>query len=97
MKRKTISALRVSLAALLTSGTMAYAGNDPACLGKDQTVCDTLGAMINARGKGCYRMMSVSQVGSNGYRINCVVSSASEARITYTLQFSNDQSSYTLN
>lgn len=97
MKSRILSTIGSSVGALLLSATLAQAANDPACVGEDQGVCDTLGLMLNARGKGCYRLMSVVPTGSNGYRINCVVSSSSEQRATYSLQFSADQSSYTVN
>ena len=97
MKTKIFLGVGYSIAAILLSATFAQAGNDPACAGKGQEVCDTLGFMLNARGKGCYRMMSVSPTGANGYRISCIVSSSSDRRATYTLQFSADQSSYTVN
>lgn len=97
MKFKILSGIGYSISAFVLSATLAQAGNDPACAGEGQEICDTLGFMLNARGKGCYRMMSVSPTGANGYRINCVVSSSSDHRATYTLQFSADQSSYTVN
>lgn len=97
MKIKIFSGIGYSIAAFLLSASVAQAGNDPACTGEGQEVCDTLGFMLNARGKGCFRMMSVSPTGVNGYRINCIVSSSSDRRVTYTLQFSADQSSYTVN
>lgn len=86
-----------TFASIILTATIAQAGSDPACSGGDQNVCDTLGTMINMKGKGCHRMMSVSPKGSNGYLITCVVSSSSTVRTTYTLQFSADQTSYTLN
>lgn len=97
MKFKILSGIGYSISAFVLSATLAQAGNDPACAGEDQGICDMLGVMLNARGKGCYRMMSVSPTGANGYRISCIVSSSSDRRATYTLQFSADQSSYTVN
>ena len=97
MKIRFPSSIGYPVAVFLLSATFAQAGNDPACAGKGQEICDTLGLMLNARGKGCYRMMSVSPTGANGYRIDCIVSSSSDRRTTYTLQFSADQSSYTVN
>lgn len=97
MKLNIITSATCIVTALVFSTTLASAGNDPACNGKDQNVCDTLGAMLNVRGKGCYQMVSVSPIGANGYRITCVVSSSSSTRATYTLKFSSDQTSYTVN
>ncbi len=90
----------VALGAFFALGTAtafpAWAGNDPACVGGDQGICDMLGVMINARGKGCYSMLSVEPTGNDGYRITCIVSSTDGCRVTYTLQFSADRTSYTL-
>ena len=79
----------------LVHSAPAYA-RDPACAGTDQSVCDMLGTLIIAKGRGCHRMMSVSPLGNDGWRVNCVVSSSSSSRVTYTLQFSADRTSYTL-
>ena len=85
------------VSALGTMGSFpAFAGNDPACVGEDQGICDSLGVMINARGRGCYRMLSVEPTGRDGYRITCITSSTDSRRVTYTLQFSADRTSYTL-
>ena len=88
------------VAAALAFGTMAFAipahASDPACSGGDQGVCDMLGSMIAAKGKGCHRMMSVTPIGNDGWRISCVVSSTSSTRATYTLRFNSDRTSYTL-
>lgn len=97
MKAKILSGIGLSIAVFLFSNTLVRAGNDPACAGKDQGICDTLGVMLNLRGKGCHRMMSVSPTGANGYSIGCIVSSSSDRRTIYLLQFSPDQSSYIVN
>ena len=84
-------------AVLMGSGTTAaFAGDDPACAGRDQGICDTLGLMLLQKGRGCHRMLSVTPTGQNGYRITCIVSSTSNRKVAYVLQFSSDQSSYTV-
>lgn len=70
------------------------AADDPACRGKDSNVCDTLGTMINLKGKGCYRMMKVNPNGSDSYRITCELASYDKSLVTYTLTFSDDRKSY---
>ena len=74
------------------------AADDPACAGKDPNVCDMLGFMINAKGKGCYRMLSVtplaSTTGGDRYRIVCRLNSTSNEQVTYTLEFGPDSQSY---
>ena len=97
-RQQTRNVLAATVTALgLTAAQPAVAGNDPACAGSDQSVCDTLGAMINAKGRGCYRMLLVQPTGSDGYGISCEVSSTDRSRVSYTLQFSADRTTYTLN
>ena len=42
---------KLIVCALSLVATTALAGNDPACAGKNQDVCDGLGAMLLAKGK----------------------------------------------
>lgn len=77
---------------------IAIAGNDPACVGKNQDVCDTLGTMLLAKGKFCKIMYTVVPVstrdGGNTYRIECQETSTSDKRVTYVLAFGPGNQSY---
>ena len=90
---KKIICLMLSLAA-----TSVLAGNDPACAGKDQDVCDALGVMLIAKGKLCKTMYSVKQLesinGGDRYRIVCQETLTSSKRVTYTLIFGPGNRSY---
>jgi len=63
----------------------------PACEGKDNNVCDTLGMLINMKNKGCYRIMNVSEIGNNVYRVSCELASYNTSLVTYTVEM-NDNS-----
>ena len=93
MRMKKLICFGLSLIA-----TTALAANDPACVGKNQDVCDFLGMMLIARGKLCYKMISVtplqSMSGGDRYRIVCQETSTSTARLTYTLDFGPGNKSY---
>ncbi|HIJ80009.1 MAG: hypothetical protein OEY01_16065 [Desulfobulbaceae bacterium] len=77
---------------------LALAGNDPACFGKNQDLCDGLGMMLLAKGKGCYRMYEVTPLSPNGggdrYRIKCQITSTSSDKVSYFLEFGPGNSSY---
>ncbi|WP_205859814.1 hypothetical protein [Cochlodiniinecator piscidefendens] len=96
LNTRKLTAAAILATGFLSLGEPAFA-RDPACANGDQGVCDMLGSMILAKGRGCHRMMSVTPLGNNAWRINCVVSSTSDARATYTLRFNADRTSYTLN
>jgi len=78
--------------------SVANAGNDPACAGKDQNACDTMGMMLLTKGKPCAKMLDVMPLGQrNGgdrYRIICQVTSESPKRAAYTLEFGPGNQSY---
>jgi len=86
------------LSLLLLMPSIALAGNDPACYGKNQEACDGLGMMLLAKGKGCYKMYEVTPLAPNGggdrYRIKCQVSSSSPEKVSYFLEFGHGNSSY---
>ena len=62
----------------------SFAG-DPACDGRDQGICDTLGALINAKGQGCYKMLSISPSGDDVYSVTCELSSTDTTHVTYAV------------
>lgn len=88
--------LAVFLFVLLS--TTAIAGNDPACAGKNQDVCDGLGALLLAKGKLCKTMYSVTPIssrdGGDTYKIVCKEASTSDKRVTYILAFGPGNRSY---
>ena len=74
------------------------AGDDPACAGKDQNVCDSMGMMLLAEGKPCAKMLQVTPLrqrnGGDRYRIVCQATSGSPKRAAYTLEFGPGNQSY---
>jgi hypothetical protein len=74
------------------------AGNDPACAGRDQNVCDAMGTMLLARGKPCAKMIQVTPMtplnGGDRYRIICQPTSKSKKNTTYVLEFGPGNQSY---
>ena len=85
---------------LLVFPLNANAGNDPACTGKDQNVCDSMGAMLLAKGKPCARMLQVAPLiphdGGDRYRIVCQTASGSTKQAIYTLEFGPGNQSYSV-
>ena len=91
MRRSKLIILVVALG--LGSGT-AYATDDPACAGKDNNICDTLGMLLNLKGKGCYRLMKIQPQGNDAYRLTCELASYDRSIVKYTLKFTNNRRSY---
>ena len=82
------------LFACVICSSAAYGMDHPACAGKDNNVCSTLGGMINSKGKGCYRLMKVSPVGSDAYRVTCELASYDKTNIEYMIQMNSSQTDY---
>ena len=76
--------LILSFVATTAISNPSFAG-DPACEGRDQGICDTLGAMINLRGQGCYQMLSINPLGGDVYSVTCELSSSDPTHVTYTI------------
>jgi hypothetical protein len=74
----------------------AYAIDHPACAGKDNNLCDTLGALVNLKGKGCYRLLNVTPLGKDAYRLTCELASYDRSSVTYTLRFIDGRKNYTV-
>ncbi len=91
---------KIIVFALSLIATTALAGNDPACAGKSQDVCDGLGVMLIAKGKLCKTMYTVTPIasrdGGDTYRITCKETSTSDKRVTYILAFGPGNKSYTV-
>ena len=66
----------------------------PACEGKDNRVCETMAVMINARGRGCFRMMSVQPIDANAYRVTCELAPDDRSMVTYEVKFRNGRRNY---
>jgi hypothetical protein len=76
--------------------TAAGARDHPGCAGKDNNLCDTVGLLINMKGKGCLRVMKVVPAGDERFVITCELASYDRSLITYTLTFVNGRKSYTV-
>jgi len=68
----------------------------PACAGKDNRVCDSMALLIVQKGKGCYRLMNVQNLGEDKWRLTCELASYDRSPITYTLTFTDGRRSYTV-
>ena len=94
---KTVKLRLIMLGLILAlTGATAFAIEHPGCKGKDNKLCDTLGLLINAKGKGCFRLMTVVVLGNDSYRLTCELASYDKSLVTYVLRFTNGNKSYTV-
>ena len=89
--------LMIPVAGLLIAlSSPAHAIAHPACVGKDNNLCDTFGLLINLKGMGCYRLMNITPLGGEAYRLTCELASNNRSLITYTLRFIDGNRKYTV-
>lgn len=87
----------ILLAALLIASAGSAAAQDPGCKNVDQSACDTLGMLINAKGKGCARITKVVPSDDfNRYAVTCELASYDRRLITYVLTFFDGRTRYTV-
>ncbi len=84
-----------ALVFLLAMGA-AHAIDHPGCMGKDNRGCDTFAALINLKGKLCYRVMKVQPLGGDSYHLTCELASHDRSLKNYMFRFVDGQRNYTV-
>ena len=87
---------QVLLVMLILMSGSATAIDHPGCAEKDNDLCDSMAMLVNLRGKGCYRLMTVEPLGNSAYRLTCELASYDRSHITYTFKFTDGQKNYVL-
>lgn len=56
----------------------------PACVGKDNNLCDAVKVMLVLKGKLCYRVMNIVPLGNDNFDITCELASFDRSLVTYS-------------